>query len=163
MKSKNPIGAPATRLQAEIRKAKQNKLTNRFLFLWRALNGPALVAEHRFHDTRKWRFDFCSPTCRVAIELEGGVWKDGAHTRGKHYTSDCEKYNAAAMAGWCVLRFPTDMVSRKYLAPVVQWLNRMHGELREGKIRWLEQNGKVVELHGKPGAVVALPKGAQLV
>jgi hypothetical protein len=34
----------------------------------------------------------------------------GRHVRGRGYERDCEKYNAAALAGWIVLRVTTDMI-----------------------------------------------------
>jgi len=66
--------------------------------------------EYRFHDERKWRFDFAWPKYMIAFEAEGGTWIDGAHTRGKHFEEDCEKYNAAGVLGWRVYRFTTDMI-----------------------------------------------------
>lgn len=65
---------------------------------------PAPTLEHRFHDTRKWRFDYSWPAQRIALEVEGGVWTGGRHTRGSGFLKDCEKYNAAACAGWRVVR-----------------------------------------------------------
>ena len=41
---------------------------------------------------------------------DGGIWSNGAHTRGKHFKSDCEKYNSAAFLGWTVYRIHCDMV-----------------------------------------------------
>ena len=72
---------------------------------------PDPVTEHRFHDTRKWRFDFAWPDSKIALEAEGGTWTGGAHTRGKHFASDCEKYNTATLMGWQVYRFTTDMIN----------------------------------------------------
>lgn len=66
--------------------------------------------EHRFHDTRKWRFDFAIPEHKIGIEIEGGIWSNGRHTRGAGYEKDCEKYNHAALAGWRVLRLTPSMV-----------------------------------------------------
>lgn len=63
------------------------------------------VAEHRFHPSRKWRFDLAIPEMKIAIELEGGVFTNGRHTRGQGYVNDCEKYNAANVLGWNVLRY----------------------------------------------------------
>ena len=68
------------------------------------------VPEYRFHETRKWRFDFAYPDQQIAIEVEGGTWANGRHTRGKGYEADCEKYNTAALRGWTVLRFTGGMV-----------------------------------------------------
>jgi very-short-patch-repair endonuclease len=61
--------------------------------------------EYRFHPVRKWRFDWAMPSKKVAVEFEGGVAIKGRHTRIIGYTKDCEKYNAAALLGWKVLRY----------------------------------------------------------
>ena len=71
---------------------------------------PAPDPEHKFHPTRLWRFDFAWPDRKIAAEIEGGTWTSGAHSRGKHFEGDCEKYNQATLLGWRVLRFTTDMV-----------------------------------------------------
>jgi len=65
---------------------------------------PAPVAEHRFHPTRRWRFDLAWPEQMVALEIEGGVWTGGRHTRGAGYLKDIEKYSVASAMGWCVIR-----------------------------------------------------------
>lgn len=64
--------------------------------------------EYRFHVSRKWRFDLAWPLRMIAVEIEGGLFSGGAHNRGAHYLSDCDKYNQAAILGWCVLRFSPD-------------------------------------------------------
>lgn len=69
----------------------------------------AYEREYRFHPVRRWRFDFLIDDV-IAVEIEGGTWINGAHNRGKHYESDCQKYNEAALMGYKVLRFTTDMV-----------------------------------------------------
>lgn len=63
------------------------------------------VKEHRFHPVRKWRFDVAIPEMMVAIELEGGVYTRGRHTRGSGFIKDIEKYNTATVMGWNVLRY----------------------------------------------------------
>lgn len=65
---------------------------------------PAPIAEFRFHPVRKWRFDYAWPDHMVALEVEGGIWTRGRHTRGAGFAKDIEKYNAAAVLGWRVLR-----------------------------------------------------------
>jgi hypothetical protein len=69
---------------------------------------PAFVREYRFNPDRHWRFDFADIPMKIAVELEGGVFTRGAHTRGKHFESDLEKYNSAALLGWRVLRYTRD-------------------------------------------------------
>lgn len=70
------------------------------------------VREHRFHPTRRWRFDFAFPDQKLAVEIEGGIWTGGRHTRGSGYKGDMEKYNEAALLGWKVLRFDGEAVRK---------------------------------------------------
>lgn len=65
---------------------------------------PEPATEHRFHPTRRWRFDIAWTEQMVALEVEGGVWTQGRHTRGAGFIKDMEKYNAAHALGWVVLR-----------------------------------------------------------
>ena len=100
---------------------------------------PEPVAEHRFHPTRKWRFDFAYPEIKLAIELEGGTFGVtcpqckgrgcpachngrvmGRHSRGEGFEKDCEKYNAAAALGWRVLRFTGGMLKENPAACIDQ-------------------------------------------
>jgi hypothetical protein len=72
---------------------------------------PEPTPEHRFHPTRKWKFDLAWPSLMLALEIEGGVWVQGRHTRGKGYAADCEKYSEAAIAGWAVIRVTWGQIS----------------------------------------------------
>lgn len=85
---------------------RKSQLEQNFATAWRAIGDVALLSEYRFHPTRRWRFDFAYWPAKVAIEIEGGVYSRGRHTRGSGFVADCEKYNAAAELGWTVLRFP---------------------------------------------------------
>jgi len=65
---------------------------------------PAPLREFKFHLWRRWRFDYAWPNYMVALEVEGGAWSGGRHTRGAGFLGDIEKYNEAAAGGWYVLR-----------------------------------------------------------
>lgn len=90
----------------------------------KATNHPLILAalksiergvetEHRFDASRQWRFDFAWPALHLAVEIEGGVFTGGRHTRGAGFVSDMEKYNAAALAGWLVLRYTPQQFKRE--------------------------------------------------
>ncbi|HAV5429455.1 TPA: DUF559 domain-containing protein [Acinetobacter baumannii] len=66
--------------------------------------------EYKFHPKRKWRADFLITGTKILVEVEGGIWSGGRHTRGKGYIGDMEKYNSAAMMGFTVIRFSTEQV-----------------------------------------------------
>ena len=74
------------------------------------LPGWDLTPQYRFHETRRWRFDFAFPSVKLAIEVDG---------RGRHQTiagvrADCEKLNEAVRLGWRVLRFPATDKARAH-------------------------------------------------
>jgi len=73
-------------------------------------DGPGIRERLKQAELKDWRFDAAYPSRRIAIEVEGGTWANGRHTRGKGYEDDCEKYNHAALFGWTVLRFTSNMI-----------------------------------------------------
>lgn len=77
--------------------------------------------EHRFHPVRKWRLDFAWPAQQLAVEVEGGVWTGGRHTRGAGFMADCEKYNELACAGWRLIRVTPQHVKR---GEALHWIRR---------------------------------------
>ena len=87
-----------------------------------AANLPTPQAEYRFHPKRKWRFDFCWPDHKVALEQEGGVWVRGRHSRGTGMVKDMEKYNEATALGWRVIRCTPQQVQD---GTAFQWVSRV--------------------------------------
>lgn len=71
---------------------------------------PPADREVRLIEGRKWRFDFVWFPQKIVVEIEGGVYTQGRHTRGKGFTEDIRKYRAAENLGYRVLRFTTNMV-----------------------------------------------------
>lgn len=98
-----PTGAPRLRQSA--------KGPNKTEAAFAALGLPRPISELRFSPPRQWRFDFAWPAHKVALEVEGGVWTGGRHTRGSGFLKDMEKYNAAAVLGWRVVRCTPNSVT----------------------------------------------------
>jgi ribosomal protein L21E len=87
-----------------------------FTALCQNFNLPEPVAEFQFAKDikRRWRIDwyFHEPKTgkKVALEVEGGVWTGGRHTRGKGFVGDMEKYNEMAARGIALVRVqPKDL------------------------------------------------------
>lgn len=102
-----------------------------FLRLWETLQAAALlhvrprypgtlldpVREHLFHPRRLWRLDLAWPDDLLAVEIEGVYsrprGRKSRHTQPDGYQADCEKYNAAVLLGWRIMRFtPADLDRR---------------------------------------------------
>ena len=81
---------------------------------------PTPESEYRFHPTRRWRFDFAWPDQKLAVEVEGGVFSNGRHSRGKGFTEDCVKYNQAVLLGWRVLRFTTAQITQNEAVEIIK-------------------------------------------
>jgi hypothetical protein len=95
---------------------------------WWALNGlPVPLYEFRFHETRKWRFDFYFPDVRLAIEVEGGAseYRRGRHMRAKGFLKDMEKYNAAAEQGIRVLRYQPGKINCQQIKKTIAYTMAM--------------------------------------
>lgn len=91
--------------------AKQ-RLENRFLEAFRAVKPEGVPMPERqvqFHPERRWRFDFCwrGPRIKLAVEINGGEFHGGRHSRGAARVSDYEKSNEAQRMGFVVLQFGT--------------------------------------------------------
>lgn len=69
---------------------------------------PAPVRELRFDPVRRWRIDWAWPEHLVALEVEGGIFTRGRHSRGAGMLKDMEKYNELAARGWRLVRTTPD-------------------------------------------------------
>lgn len=87
--------------------------------------------EFRFHPKRRWRFDFAWPDHKVALEVQGGIFTQGRHTRGAALEKEHEKLNSAAILGWRVLYVtPKQVANGEALAYVTDALNRSQAPVR---------------------------------
>ena len=91
-----------------------------FALQLRAACLPKPVREHRFHASRRWRFDFAWPERLIAVEVEGLTHGGGRHQRIGGYQKDLEKYNAATLDGWRVFRFSQNDVKRGVALQMVE-------------------------------------------
>ena len=85
-------------------------------------------AAHEYRKGRAWRFDFAWPALMLAVECEGGTWSGGRHTRGDGYAKDTDKYNAASLAGWAVLRFTGDRIESGAALEIIEQALRQRME-----------------------------------
>ena len=99
-----------------------------FHFQLRAAGIDGWTTEHRFHPTRRWRFDVAFESRKLAVEIDGLSWRGagGRHQRGKGFEADCEKMNEAMLLGWRVLRVSQGQVSR---GDALRWLRRALAEM----------------------------------
>jgi very-short-patch-repair endonuclease len=83
-------------------------------FILKSIFVNELYTEYKFHETRRFRFDYAVPMYKIAVEYEGIMGGKARHTTIKGYTKDCEKYNLANEMGWHVFRYTVLNVDQCY-------------------------------------------------
>lgn len=101
-----------------------------FIKIVKSSTGLDVEKEYRFHPTRKWRFDYAISAIKLAVEVEGGVWTGGRHTSSKGFLGDMEKYNEAALLGWCLIRITPD---RLLTSKTIELIKRRLKEYEQNK------------------------------
>lgn len=101
------VKTPAGRIVAKLfkKKSPEKNWIVETLLTWCSQRVLVLTEEHQFHPERKWRFDWCIESLKVAFEYEGIYSKQSRHTNRKGYSRDTDKYREAAKMGWIVLRY----------------------------------------------------------
>jgi hypothetical protein len=113
-------GSPGAAERVAITGPALSHLEETLSFQMQAAELPAPEREYSFFPGRKWRADFAWPTRRLLVEVEGGVYSGGRHTTGPGFERDCEKYNAAALSGWVVLRFTGRLIESGEALTVIE-------------------------------------------
>jgi len=68
--------------------------------------------------------DWAWPEEKLCLEVEGGVWIHGGHTRGSGFVNNLEKYNRMAEMGWRLIRVqPKDLLTRETARLIASCLN----------------------------------------
>lgn len=82
---------------------------------------PEPVREYRFAPPRRWRADFAWPNVALLVEVEGGHWAGGRHTRGAGFDRDVEKYNEAGLLAWRLVRVTSTHIKS---GQAIEWIKR---------------------------------------
>ena len=98
-----------------------SRLASQFERLWAMHKGPTLTKEVTFFPGRRFRFDYAHHAAKAAIELDGGVFVGGRHSRGMGQVKDAEKGRLAAYSGWNVIHFTTKCLTLENIRQAVEW------------------------------------------
>ena len=79
------------------------------------------IREYEFLKDRQFRFDFANVRNKIAIEIQGGIWRRGRHNTGYGIAKDTEKHNLAILNGWKIF-YITDYYIKKYQESITEHL-----------------------------------------
>ncbi len=91
-------------------KMKRESLEDRFYNAWldhAPKEFPAPERQFKFHPERRFRYDFAWPQIKLCVDIQGGGFSGGRHSRGIGQEGDHDKANEAQRLGYDVLQFGT--------------------------------------------------------
>lgn len=95
---------PSVRIKIPTAGCKEVQWLRWNLQFWCAERGLNLEEEYRFHEERRFRFDFAIKEMMLALEYDGLNSDKSGHTTLVGYTKDKEKDSLAQSLGWRVIR-----------------------------------------------------------
>jgi very-short-patch-repair endonuclease len=131
-------------LQAQMfaggKRKKVNVGETTFASLCRQYQLPPFVEQYHFAKSigRRWSFDFCFIDYKLAVEIEGVVFRrlptgqmvaSGRHASPDGFAEDCKKYATAVQLGFYVVRFTPKQVTGgdRYAIGMMQQILWAHG------------------------------------
>ena len=78
-------------LRQRIRDPSTSKPADELAFHLLATKAPFFEREFRIVSARRFRADFFFPLARLVVEVDGGGWVNGRHSRGDGIENDAEK------------------------------------------------------------------------
>jgi hypothetical protein len=94
----------------------QSNLEHQFITLWQSLfPNVQLESEVQLIPKRRFRFDFVHRLSKVAIEINGGNWANGRHTRASALLSEYEKINLAQLEDYQVFLLNNEMITEEWI------------------------------------------------
>jgi hypothetical protein len=78
------------------------------------------MREYRFTSDRQFRADLAWPEHWLLLEIEGGTFSGGRHTRPLGYERDCEKYSIASILGYTLIRVTYGMIESGQAAKLLE-------------------------------------------
>lgn len=114
-----PEGLQGGKKRATKARNVRSVLEVRFSRIWCEAGGPELIEEHRFHSTRRWRFDFAHRESMTSFEIDGGAFSNGRHNRGTGMVEDCRKYLEAQLLGWRVIRLTSPQLTTEIITRII--------------------------------------------
>ena len=116
-------------MKKAIKKAKTGELEATMLSQIAAARLLPCSPQYVFHSTRKWRFDFAWPEIRFAVEVNGGIYVRGGHSRGKGQENDMEKIAEAAILGWTTICVSSNQIKS---GEALRWIETIVQQRRAG-------------------------------
>ncbi len=88
-----------------------SRLELALLLQCKAAGLPDPAREVALLEGRRFRADFVWREARLVVEVQGGTYVRGRHSRPRGQRADCEKLNLLQLDGWRVLQVTRDQIA----------------------------------------------------
>lgn len=133
-------------------KNKPSSLETKFALLW----GDEIKLESQYpikpslrkniKNAKPYKLDFAHPDTRTAIEIQGGTWNNGRHSRGSGMKGDYSKLNYLQYDGWTVFQLSTDMITKEWIDIIKNHINNELSILIDKELKgYLIENASRIE------------------
>ena len=110
---------------------------------WFKENGiPEPTYEYKFHSVRRWKMDIAWPEQKVFLEVQGGIFVNGRHSRGAAMLKEWDKVNAASCMGWRILYCQPKDVCTIDMVDVIKTALNQHRRRDGCGINWAVSKGE---------------------
>ena len=98
-----------------------SKLEEKFITLWNQhYSSTVLSREVEGIPNRRFRFDFAHLPTKTVIEINGGNYVGGTHSRAECLASEYEKINLAQLNGYQVFILDGNMITLDWLSKIYE-------------------------------------------
>ena len=114
-----PVAQPSLTITLANADMKSSQLEINFADLWVSTTDIDLYAQYSYKPRLKvgvkyskpYILDFAHPESKVAVEIQGGTWVNGRHSRGSGISGDYKKLNELQFDGWIVYQLSGEMIT----------------------------------------------------
>ncbi len=100
-------------------RAKRSEPEEHLAFQLKAVKAPLFERQFRITPERKFMADFYFPTGKLVVEVDGGGWINGRHSRGDGMDLDAEKSALIALLPARLMRVTPKHI---YNGNAVEWI-----------------------------------------
>lgn len=115
------------------RRKQPSPLEGKFDNLWTLLKGPPLEREVKLLAPRQHRFDRVHRASLVVVEIHGGTFSGGRHTRGRGFADDRWKMTEAQKLGYLVFELTESEINSTKVKEIIGEIQRRPLQLLAGK------------------------------
>jgi hypothetical protein len=102
-------------------------LEQKFISIWESIGGISPLRECKCLDSKRFRWDFCWPERKAAVEVHGLVRRAGrgAHQSHEGVSRDCKKQFLATIEGWRLISLTPDLVNEENLKKIKIFIDNL--------------------------------------